>query len=60
MRSTACEREYVKGQNDVFLPLVLAKRYVISVVRRQREVWGRLSYFYHAFLLLCYELLTSV
>ena len=60
MRSTACEREYVKGQNDVFLPLVLAKRYVISAVRRKREVRGGLSYFYHGFLLLRFELLTSI
>ena len=56
MRSTACEREDVEGQDDVFLSLVLAERYAISVVRRKREVRRGLSYFYHDFLLLRYEL----
>ena len=60
MRSTTCEREYVEGQKHDFLSLVLTERYVVSVVRRKREVRRGLSYFYHGFLLLRFELLTSI
>ena len=52
MRSTTCEREDVEGQDDVFLSFVLTERYVVSVVRRKREVRRGLAYFYHDFLLL--------
>ena len=60
MRSTTCKREDVKRQNDVFLPLVLAERYALSVVRRKREVRCGLSYFYHDFLLLALYLRTNL
>ena len=50
MRSTAGEREDVEGQDDVLLPLVLAKGNCLPVVCRKREIRCGLPDVDHEFL----------